>query len=119
MTSLSAHVLSRCSLFFALGQFRIADGPVASFMLGGIEGSVGGLDQVALKPGIAIVDRHTHTDSEMLNRVRRAGKKLCLLHRPPQALSDVQGGGFAGFGQDNDELLAPIPGYSVDLAHVL
>src|SRR5579884_2635946 len=87
-------------------------------MLGGIESSIGKFNQVALELGISIIYGNANADCEMLNGMRRAGKKFCLFHGPPEPLGHIEGSRFSGFREDNDELFSTIARYRIHFTHV-
>src|SRR5690242_16692000 len=105
-------LISSSGDFFSLlaAQLGISHHSVATCMLRGIKRCVGEFDQVALELRIDVIHGHTDADCEMLNILRRAGKKFSVLHRPPQALGYIHRPVFGSLGQDDDKLLASITG---------
>ena len=84
-------------------------------MLGGIQRGIGKLNQVALELGVGVINRNPNAYSEMLDQLRGACKKFCLLHRPAQALGHIEGARLGGFRQDNDKLLAAMGRFNTQI----
>src|SRR5438270_6863872 len=105
-------------LFLCPGQFRITEHLVPSAIFGGVQGGISKFNQVALELSVSIENRDTYAYGEMLNRLRRTGKKFGLLHRPAEALGHVARAVFSGFRQDDDELFTAVTRNRVHLAHV-
>ena len=55
-------------------------------MFGSVKRCIGKFNQIAFELGIRVINSYPNANSEMLDRVRRAGKKFYLVHGAAQSL---------------------------------